>query len=116
LTRTDSAKYSRRRLAWRVQTLELVGLLLRDEPQVYNSDQLPRMDQLPGAATRALDRFERIALNDLRRGEDLFITQGEEGVRMLGAVRSTKQCVGCHGGDRGDLLGAFSYALRSDGQ
>jgi mono/diheme cytochrome c family protein len=34
---------------------------------------------------------------------------------MLGAVRSTRQCVACHGGDRGDLLGAFSYALVSDG-
>jgi hypothetical protein len=23
-----------------------------------------------------------------------------------------KQCVSCHGGERGDLLGAFSYSLR----
>ena len=30
---------------------------------------------------------------------------------MLGAIRSAKQCVQCHGGQRGDLLGAFSYTL-----
>jgi hypothetical protein len=100
---------------WRVQTLELVGLLLDDKPEVYVSAHLPRMDQLVGVPTRPLDRFERFALSALRRGEDLFITQGEEGVRMLGAVRSAKQCVGCHGGDRGDLLGAFTYTIRPDG-
>ncbi len=33
---------------------------------------------------------------------------------MLGAVRSAKQCVKCHGGSRGDLLGAFSYTLRAE--
>jgi hypothetical protein len=98
---------------WKVQTLELVGLLLLDEPAAYVSDHLPWMDRLRGAPTRPLDRFERYALDALWRGEDLFITQGEEGVRMLGAVRSTKQCVNCHGGDGGDLLGAFSYTLRS---
>jgi hypothetical protein len=73
------------------------------------------MDQLRDVPTLPLDRFERFALDTLRQGEGIFITQGEEGVRMLGAVRSTNRCVACHGGDRGDLLGAFSYTLRSDG-
>ncbi|HVL12716.1 MAG TPA: hypothetical protein VM529_09130 [Gemmata sp.] len=29
-----------------------------------------------------------------------------------GADRNTKHYVACHGGDRGALLGAFSYRLR----
>ena len=29
-------------------------------------------------------------------------------VRVLGAIRAAKQCIDCHGGGRGDLLGAFS--------
>jgi hypothetical protein len=33
---------------------------------------------------------------------------------MLGLARSVKQCVACHGGARGDLLGAFSYVLRRE--
>jgi hypothetical protein len=100
---------------WIVQALELVGLLLHDEPAVYVSGRLPRMDELRVAPTRPPDRFESYALDALRRGEDTFITQEGEGVRMLGAVRSNRRCTACHGGDRGDLLGAFSYTLRAEG-
>jgi hypothetical protein len=31
---------------------------------------------------------------------------------MLGAARSVSQCIKCHDGERGDLLGAFSYYLQ----
>ncbi len=97
---------------WEVQALELVSLLLHDEPAVYVSDHLPRMEHRRGQPTRALDRFERFGLGALRQGEDLFIASESEGVRMIGAVRSTAQCLVCHNCQRGDLLGAFSYALR----
>jgi hypothetical protein len=100
---------------WKVQTLELVSLLLHDEPEVYVSSHLPRMDRLQGVPTRPLDRFEEFGLDALRHGEDIFTTKVVEGARMLGAVRSTRQCVDCHGGETGALLGAFSYTLRSDG-
>lgn len=99
---------------WKVQTLELVSLLLHDEPEVYESSHLPQMDRVHDMRTRPLDRFESFGLEALRQGEDLFATQGDEGVRMLGAVRSFKQCLPCHGGERGALLGAFSYTLRAD--
>jgi hypothetical protein len=100
---------------WTVQTLDLVSLLLHDEPRVYVSDQLPAMADARNTPTRPLDRFERFALETLERGEDLFVSEAGDGLRMLGAVRSVKQCVKCHGGSRGDLLGAFSYTLRSAG-
>ncbi|HEV3164390.1 MAG TPA: hypothetical protein VGZ22_10225 [Isosphaeraceae bacterium] len=99
---------------WKVQTLELVSLLLHDDPEVYVSSHLPRMDRLQGVPTRPLDRFENYGLGALRQGEDIVTTQGVEGARMLGAVRSATQCVACHGGERGALLGAFSYTLRSE--
>jgi hypothetical protein len=98
---------------WDVQTLELVSLLLHDEPEVYVSDNLPQMNRLHNVPTRPLDRFESYGLRALRDGEDLFISKREDGARMLGAVRSVKQCNGCHGCERGDLLGAFSYTLRT---
>ena len=41
----------------------------------------------------------------------MFVRETSEGVRMLGAIRSVEQCMKCHGGERGDLLGAFSYSL-----
>jgi hypothetical protein len=97
----------------KIQTLELVSLLLHDEPEVYESSHLPRMDQVHDMRTRPLDRFESFALGSLRQGEDLYTTQSAEGVRLLGAIRSVEQCVACHGGERGALLGAFSYTLRA---
>jgi hypothetical protein len=98
--------------AWKVQTLDLVSLLLHDEPVVYVSKRLPRMGDVRDAPTRPLDAFEASGLAALRDGEDLFVAEVTDGLRMLGAVRAVKQCLGCHGGERGDLLGAFSYSLR----
>jgi hypothetical protein len=97
---------------WTVQTLDLVGLLMHDEPVAYVSAHLPRMDELREAPIRPLDGFEVSGLDQLRRGEDLVLGDTAKGTRMLGAIRSTKLCVECHGGERGDLLGAFSYTLR----
>ena len=89
---------------WRIETLDLVGLLLHKEPVAYVSANLPRMDELKKAPTRPLDRFETSAL------------EKSANLRMLGAIRSAKQCVECHGGRRGDLLGAFSYTLVGGGK
>jgi hypothetical protein len=97
---------------WKVRTLELVGLLLHDDPVVYVSDELPRMEQLRKAPARHLNPFEAAGLKRLEEGEDLFVRETPEGIRMLGAVRSIEQCLPCHGGKRGDLLGAFSYTLQ----
>jgi hypothetical protein len=101
--------------SWNVETIDLVGLLLHREPVAYVSANLPRMDELREAPTRPLDPFERAGLRSLQGGEDLFLRQAGSGLWMLGALRSTKQCVSCHGGRRGDLLGAFSYSLRRVG-
>jgi hypothetical protein len=60
-----------------------------------------------------LDDFEAVALTAIGRGEDMFGGESTPGLpRVLGALRSTGHCVKCHGGERGDLLGAFSYTLR----
>ncbi|HSQ54612.1 MAG TPA: hypothetical protein VLM40_02620 [Gemmata sp.] len=97
---------------WEISRLELVGLLLHEQPVVYQSAKLPRMDELTGAPTRPLDEFEAKGLASLREGNDLHISNSSEDLRFLGAIRSTKQCIDCHGGARGALLGAFSYRLR----
>ena len=91
-----------------VARLELVSLLMHKEPAVYLSDRLPQMDALKGVPTRSLDSFESDGLAALRKGEDLYVRED----RMLGSIRSTKQCLACHGGDRGQLLGAFTYTIR----
>jgi hypothetical protein len=97
---------------WRLRTLDLIGLVTHDEPVVYVSEHLPRMDELRQAPTRPPDGFEARGLESLRRGEDLYVRQAGQELRVLGAIRSVRQCVSCHGGARGDLLGAFSYAFK----
>ena len=96
---------------WRVQRIELVGLLKHPEPVVYVSDRLPAMIELPSVPTRPLDTFEEAGLGAVRRGEDGFAARRGDVIRFVGGIRSARQCVECHGGERGDLLGAFSYAL-----
>jgi hypothetical protein len=99
-------------VGWEVARLELVSLLMHKEPCVYLSDRLPQMDALKGVPTRPLDAFETEGLAVLRKGEDLFVRED----RMVGSIRSVKQCIACHGGDRGQLLGAFTYTLRPTGK
>ena len=89
---------------WGVLRLELVSLLLHDRPVVYVSESLPRMDKLRGAPTRPLDSFEAAALEKLRGGEYLLVADAPDGARMLGAIRSVKECTSCHGGKRGEEI------------
>lgn len=98
---------------WKVEKIQLVSMLLRDEPQVYVSYTLPQMQSLQKEAVRDLDPFERSALEKLRSGDDLVVdTSTAERIRMFGSLRATKYCLECHAVERGTLLGAFSYDLR----
>jgi hypothetical protein len=94
---------------WRVNRLELVGLLQYDEPVVYLSVNLPRMDELSQAPTRSVDGFEKEALGGLRHGEDLMVQETPQQMRLLGSIRAVETCLRCHQVQRGELLGAFSY-------
>ncbi len=96
---------------WNINRLELVGLLLEDGPRVYVTTTLPRMQEIRGVPTRSLDAFEVPGLKKLHGGDDLFLRDMADGVRMLGAIRNASQCVKCHDSKRGALLGAFSYSL-----
>ena len=97
---------------WEITRLELVSLLKHEEPGVYLSEHLPRMDELRDAPVRPLNAFERIALKDLESGKDLKAQSGGDIILMLGSIRAIKHCLDCHDAQRGDLLGAFSYRLR----
>jgi hypothetical protein len=100
---------------WKLQSLDLVGLVVHEKPVAYISENLPRMDELRKVPLRDLNAFESAGLTALRKGDELFVREmPDSSVRMLGALRAMKQCINCHGGARGDLLGAFSYELRKE--
>jgi hypothetical protein len=99
---------------WVMRRLELVSLLKLRGPAVYISDELPRMEYLKGVPRRGLDAFETEALKRLRDGEDVVADATNNQIRMLGSLRASKQCLECHRGRHGDLLGAFSYEFLRD--
>jgi hypothetical protein len=101
----------KKRAHWQITRLELVGLLRHDEPVVYVTDSMPAMDELDGVPTRPLDDFETAALTTLAAQVDVVVDQRPERIRMLGALRAGNNCLQCHEGQRGKLLGAFSYEI-----
>lgn len=101
-----------RKEKWAVARLELVSLLKHEEPAVYVSETLPRMEQLKEAKLRPLDEFEADALRRLRKGEDVVTESSLNQIRMMGSLRAAKQCMQCHSAKRGELLGSFSYVMQ----
>jgi hypothetical protein len=101
-------------ISWQVESVELVSLLKHKDTVVYVSENLPRMKELKGAATRLPTPFEKAGLERLQRGDDLHVDYAPEMIRMLGSIRAGKQCLECHHAERGELLGAFAYRLRRE--
>jgi hypothetical protein len=96
---------------WQITKLQLVSLLKHKTPQVYESKNLPRMDELSDAGTRPLDDFEAASLSQLETQKDLVVESATNRIRMLGSLRAGTTCLKCHQVPRGKLLGAFSYQL-----
>lgn len=99
---------------WRIGRVELVSLLKSEKPAVYVSEHLPRMLDLKDARTRTLTAFENQSLTRLTEGEEVVSEATLNEIQMFGALRAAKQCLDCHTGQRGQLLGAFSYRLFRD--
>jgi hypothetical protein len=96
---------------WQVTRLELVSLLRQREPRVYVSASMPEMDKLADVPTRSLSSFEEKSLPQLVAQKDVVTDQQPNHIQMLGSLRAGKTCLECHSGERGKLLGAFSYEL-----
>ncbi len=96
---------------WIVTQLQLISLLKYDTPNAYVSNTLPKMADLQDAHLRPLNDFESASLARLLDGEQIALDIRANRIRMLGALRASKQCLQCHQVNRGELLGAFSYEL-----
>jgi hypothetical protein len=116
LSHIDRPWYRKEKELWAMHRLELVSLLKHDKPAVYVSRNLPRMEELEDAESRALSTFEDSALQRLRDGKDVVTKASLNRIEMMGSLRATKQCLQCHDVKSGALLGAFSYELLRDPQ
>ena len=95
--------------AWRLHRVELVGLILHDEPVGYASESLPRMGETATHAVRPLTEFEAAALPKLAAGAWVRAAADRYRLRALGALPAARACAECHGVPVGTLLGALSY-------
>ncbi len=106
---------------WVLNSVNLLALVDHAEPVVYITSKLPiQHEDEPHAVgkkadrsgyTRPLDFLESAALARLHSGEEMFQRVKNDSLRMVGALRASKQCLECHAGKEGDLFGAFSYTL-----
>ena len=94
---------------WKLERVELIGLLLHDEPVAYASADLPRMGETATHETRPLTAFEAAALPKLAAGEWVVAAADDYRLRAVGALPAATACAACHGVEEGRLLGALSY-------
>jgi hypothetical protein len=98
---------------WELRRVELMGLLLNDEPVVYESETAPKMGEIDRVKTRTLDTFESKALEELLKGGGSIVTDvRSDAIRMVGAIRASKTCMECHDVPEHEMLGAFTYLLQ----
>ena len=94
---------------WKLHRIELIGLVLHDEPVAYASEALPRMGETASHDTRPLTAFEADALPQLAAGEWVVAAADRYRLRAAGALPAANACAACHGVPVGTLLGALSY-------
>lgn len=100
---------------YRLEKLQLIGLLYHSEPVVYDLTTMPDLVHADSAKTRPLDDFENEALSVLQSGEPIASKRFDHEVRMLGGIRNAESCVECHQESTDTLLGAFTYSLSIQG-
>lgn len=110
----EEGRYTR----WVSDRVQLVSLLMHDDPCVYEMTSTPppgeRSFGVPREeddSTRPLDSFEQGSLVRLQKGEDIVIGADADSIRVFGAVRAATDCLNCHSVRAGALLGVFSYRL-----
>jgi hypothetical protein len=126
-----------------LRMLDLIGLLDKESPKAYSGGrafdlvrmarpgQVPQGPELnpvprekpkpspapetkPDLETRSLDLFEIAGVEELQKGQEVYIRHKDNIIRMLGALRASDDCLKCHTeAKKGDLLGAFSYTFYS---
>jgi hypothetical protein len=97
---------------YRLESLDLIGVGKHPEPVVFlgRRHQTVSMNR----QTRPLSSFEKRAIAELRAGEDVAVQADDVSRVVVGALRARQDCLKCHGGETGDVLGALSYRLTAE--
>jgi hypothetical protein len=103
---------------YRVKMAQLIGMENHPQPTAYITPGLsPKKSDLQAAVrqktiqTRPVTPFEKEALSQLAAGKQLAFGTHEGSPVMAGALVTTRECLNCHSGQEGRMLGAMSYTL-----
>jgi hypothetical protein len=98
----------------------MIGDLGQKEPKAYLFRPSPLLERQGKTVEPAkagtnienypVNRFESYALSLLHKGEKLVRWERKDTMHAVGAIRAEAQCLRCHDGKVGDLLGAFTYS------
>jgi hypothetical protein len=96
---------------YRVGRVQLVGIVDRDAPAVYQTHTFFKKETIKKAKNRKATEAESLALAQLKDGKEWVTLAGKHSV-LVGALRAKASCVKCHEGvTQNQLLGAFRYEL-----
>lgn len=108
---------------YETETIRLIGLTPEFGERLFPFRYPPKKNDIPDVESRVLTTEESNAIKRLRAGEveqvelppenatDLDSLQVPGSVRVLAPIISTKDCLKCHDGEVGEVLGAFDYFL-----
>ena len=117
LTLRSGRRSVRRERVWLFQKRQLVSVNSAKGPAVYLNSPVTQHALMDPEWSSALvdklrlDAFEKEALELLRKGDEVVLRSDDRKLRMFGAIRARKDCLSCHKGQVGTLLGAFTYTL-----
>jgi hypothetical protein len=97
------------RETYRLDSFDLIGVGKHPDPVAFLGRHHQTVSML--RQTRPLTSFESRAVGELIAGEDVSVETNPAGHFVVGALRAKEDCLKCHGGKAGDVLGALSYRL-----
>jgi len=97
------------RETYSLDSFDLIGVGKHPDPVAFLGRHHESVAML--RQTRPLTSFESRAVAELIAGEDVAVEANQAGRFVVGALRAKEDCLKCHGGKTGDVLGALSYRL-----
>ena len=97
-----------------VGKLELLSFIHDGEQDVVayeNSWNVLARNSLSGYEQRPLTEFEQRVVDYLRSGGEPVLHHKNLETRLVAPLTASESCLQCHDGEKGDVVGAFSYSL-----
>lgn len=114
----DKSVYFENKL-YRFGEIHLLGLTEEYGDRYFTRIRPPRKGTDQELETRSLTVTEKEFVERLRSNPESMVLSGPgtdsnywESIRVMAAIPMRAECLDCHAGDIGDVIGAFEYELR----